>query len=70
MLDRLVPRGDLSKFIDRAVRSELTRAMRTRLRRQLAEGYRQRAEEGRALTAEWDLLSAEVSAQLDRDDRR
>ena len=70
LLDRVVPKGDRSKFIDRAVRGELARTTKTRLRRALAEGYRQRAEEDRALTAEWDHLSAEVWAQLDRDERR
>jgi CopG family transcriptional regulator/antitoxin EndoAI len=70
LLDRVVPKGDRSKFIERAVRSELARATKTRLRRGLIEGYRQRAEEDRALTAEWDQLSAEVWAHLDRDERR
>jgi metal-responsive CopG/Arc/MetJ family transcriptional regulator len=70
LLDRVVPKGDRSKFIERAVRSELARTTKTRLRRALAEGYRQRAEEDRALTAEWDRLSAQVWAHLDRDERR
>jgi CopG family transcriptional regulator/antitoxin EndoAI len=69
LLDRVVPKGDRSRFIDRAVRSELARTTKTRLRRALAEGYRERAAADRALTAEWDLLSAEVWAQLDRDER-
>jgi CopG family transcriptional regulator/antitoxin EndoAI len=69
LLDRVIPKGDRSKFIDRAVRSELARTTKARLRRALAEGYRERAEEDRALTAEWDLLSAEVWAQIDRDER-
>jgi CopG family transcriptional regulator/antitoxin EndoAI len=70
LLDRVVAKGDRSKFIERAVRSELARATKTRLRRALAEGYRQRADDDRALTAEWDQLSAEVWAHLDRDERQ
>lgn len=70
LLDRVVAKGDRSKFIERAVRSELARTTKTRLRRALAEGYRRRAQEDRVLTAEWDQLSAEVWAHLDRDERR
>jgi hypothetical protein len=39
------------------------------LRRVLTEGYRRRADEDRQLAAEWDHLSAEVWAQLDRDEK-
>ena len=70
LLDRVVPKGDRSKFIDRAVRTELARTKRAELRRRLAEGYRQRADEDRRIAAEWDHLSAEVWARLDRDEKR
>jgi CopG family transcriptional regulator / antitoxin EndoAI len=70
LLDRVAPKGDRSKFIDQAVRSEISRATKAKLRHQLAEGYRSRAEEDRQLTAEWDQLSAEVWAHLDRDEGR
>lgn len=69
LLDRVVPKGNRSKFIDRAVRSEITRTTKATLRRQLADGYPQRAEEDRQLAAEWDHLSAEVWARLDHEQK-
>ena len=70
LLDRAIPKGDRSKFIDRAVRAEIGRTTKSRLRRALTDGYRRRAAEDRGLAAEWDHLSAEVWAQLDRDEKR
>jgi len=70
LLDRVVPKGDRSKFIDYAVRTELARTKRSELRRRLEEGYRRRAAEDRQLAAEWDHLSAEVWARLDREEER
>ena len=70
LLDRVVPRGDRSKFIDQAVRSEVARASKLKLRRQLEEGYRERADEDRKLATEWDHLSTEVWANLDREEER
>jgi CopG family transcriptional regulator/antitoxin EndoAI len=70
LLDRIIPKGDRSKFIDQAVRAEIGRTTKSRLRRVLAEGYRRRAAEDRRLAAEWDQLSVEVWAQLDRDEKR
>jgi len=70
LLDRVVPKGDRSKFIDRAVRSEILRKTKSSLRHALTEGYRRRADEDRKLAAEWDRLSAEVWARLDREPGR
>lgn len=70
LLDRVIPKGDRSKFIDQAVRAEIGRATKSRLRRALAEGYRHQADEDRGLAAEWDHLSAEVWAQLDGEEER
>lgn len=67
--DRVVPKGDRSKFIEHAVRTELARTKCTELRRQLEEGYRRRADEDRQLTGEWDHLSAEVWARLGRQEQ-
>jgi len=68
LLDRVVAKGDRSKFIDRAVRSEFARTTTTGLRRALAEGYRRCAEDDRRLAAEWDHLSAEAWARLDHEE--
>jgi CopG family transcriptional regulator/antitoxin EndoAI len=70
LLDRVVPKGDRSKFINQAVRTELARTKRGELRRQLEEGYRRRADEDRRAAAEWDHLSAELWARLDREEER
>ena len=70
LLDRVVPKGDRSKFIDQAVRAEIGRTTKSRLRRALTEGYRRRADEDRQLAADWDHLSAQVWAQLDRTEKR
>lgn len=68
LLDRVVPKGDRSKFIDHAVRRAITRTTKSQLRRALAKGYGRRAEEDRRLAAEWDHLSAAVWARLDREE--
>lgn len=68
LLDRLAPKGDRSRYIDQAVRERAARAAKANLRRELKEGAIRNAERDRRLTAEWDGLSAEVWAQLDRDE--
>ena len=50
--------------------AKVDRTTKARLRRVLIEGYRRRADEDRQLAAEWDHLSAEVWAQLDRAEKR
>lgn len=70
LLDRVVPKGDRSKFIDRAARYEIGRTTKAELRRQLKEGALRRAGRDREITAERDQLSAEVWARLDRDEQR
>jgi hypothetical protein len=49
-------------------RLELQRKTKVELRRQLKEGAIRRADRDRQLTAEWDHLSAEVWARLDREE--
>lgn len=70
LLDRTVAKGERSKFIDRAVRHALAQTTKAQLREQLEQGYAANRDEDRELANEWDVLSAEVWASLDHDEKR
>ncbi len=56
MLDRAVPRGQRSKFIDEAVTRFVKEQGRANLRRQLALGSTARSERDREMAEEWFVL--------------
>ncbi|MGH6961988.1 MAG: hypothetical protein ACREE7_16015 [Dongiaceae bacterium] len=60
LLDRVAPKGDRSRFIDRAVRRYIETVGRDNLDRQLAEGARRRAERDLGLAADWFMLEEEA----------
>jgi len=62
LLDRVAPKGDRSRLIDRAVRRYIESLGRRRLNRQLAEGARRRAERDLALATNWFALEEEANA--------
>ena len=59
LIDRAVPKGQRSRFIDLAVRSYLGEQSRARLRELLREGAEVRRERDLALAGEWFALDAE-----------
>ena len=61
LIDRTVPKGQRSRFIDIAVRSYLGEQSRARLRELLREGAEVRRERDLALAEEWFALDAEQS---------
>ena len=56
MLDRAVPRGQRSKFIDEAVTRFVEEQGRANLRRQLVLGATARSERDREMAEEWFVL--------------
>jgi CopG family transcriptional regulator/antitoxin EndoAI len=60
LLDRVAPKGDRSRYIDRAVRELAKRARKVQLRRELKEGYLRENETNRQLSEEWFLLDEEA----------
>ena len=61
LIDRTVPKGQRSRFIDIAVRSYLGEQSRAKLRNLLREGAEARRERDLALAEEWFALDAEQS---------
>ena len=53
LIDRTVPKGQRSRFIDIAVRSYLAEQSRATLRKLLSEGAEARRERDLALAGEW-----------------
>jgi len=76
VLDRVMAKGERSRFINEAVRHYLDTQVRARLRRQLEAGYRANAERDLATTAEWFPLEEEawrtlkVGQSRTKEDRR
>ena len=58
LLDRLVPRGERSRFIAQLVKR--TAQERADLYARLEESYARRAQRDREICAEWDYLSDQV----------
>ena len=61
LIDRAVPKGQRSRFIDLAVRSYVEEKSRARLRKLLEEGAQVRSERDLTLADEWFALDAEQS---------
>ncbi len=61
LIDRTVPKGQRSRFIDIAVRSYLGEQSRAKLRNLLREGAEARRERDLVLAEEWFALDAEQS---------
>ena len=61
LIDRTVPKGQRSRFIDIAVRSYLGEQSRAKLRDLLREGAEARRERDLVLAEEWFALDAEQS---------
>ena len=59
LIDRTVPKGQRSRFIDIAVRSYLGEQSRAKLRNLLREGAEARRERDLVLAEEWFALDAE-----------
>jgi CopG family transcriptional regulator/antitoxin EndoAI len=67
LLDRVAPKGDRSRYIDRAVRELAKRARKVQLRRELKEGYLRENETNRQLAEEWFLLDEEAWATAEKE---
>lgn len=67
LLDRVAPKGDRSRYIDRAVRELAKRARKVQLRRELKEGYLRENETSRQLAEEWILLDEEAWQTADKE---
>ena len=61
LIDRAVPKGQRSRFIDLAVRSYVEEKSRARLRKLLEEGAQVRSERDLTLADEWFALDDEQS---------
>ena len=59
LIDRIVEKGDRSRFLDEAVRHFVKEAGRAKLKKLLKEGAINRAERDLTLTQEWFLLENE-----------
>lgn len=59
-LDRVVSKGERSRFINHAILSSISGQSKASLRKRLAEGYTQRAEETLALVEEWFPIDEEA----------
>ena len=59
LIDRAVPKGQRSRFIDLAVRSYVEEKSRARLRKLVQEGAQVRSERDLAMADEWFALDAE-----------
>ena len=66
LIDRLVGRGNRSRFLDASVKHYVRAASRRKLNRALREGYARWADEDRRLAEEWFALEEEAWCRLDR----
>jgi CopG family transcriptional regulator / antitoxin EndoAI len=62
-LDKFVPKGDRSRFIQAAIQAYLTQIQTEKLRQQLKEGAIRRAERDRQLADDWFSLEEEAWQQ-------
>lgn len=60
LIDRVVKKGDRSRFIDEAIRQYVHELGRKKLRRRLKEGALKRAKRDLKLTEEWFALEEEA----------
>ena len=60
LLDHVAPRGDRSRFIDRAVRRYVKDISKANLRKSLAEGAKRNAALDLEIAAEWFPLDEEA----------
>ena len=62
-LDKFVPKGDRSRFINAAIQAYITQIQKEKLRQQLKEGAIRRAERDRQLADDWLAIEEEVWRQ-------
>ncbi len=67
LLDRVAPKGERSRFIDRAVREQAKRTAKAKLRKELKEGYLRENQITRQLAEEWFLLDEEAWEGAEKD---
>jgi CopG family transcriptional regulator / antitoxin EndoAI len=60
LVDRIVKKGDRSRFIDEAIRQHVRELGRKKLRRRLKEGALKRAKRDVKLSDEWFVLEEEA----------
>lgn len=60
LIDRLIERGDRSRFIDRAIKYYVDAICQANLKKQLKEGAVRRADRDLRLAEEWFTLEEEV----------
>ena len=60
LIDRVAPKGDRSRFIDKAVRHYVDAIGRARLRKQLKEGATRRSQRDLDLAEDWFAVEEEA----------
>lgn len=65
VLDKVIPKGTRSRFIDRAILRYIETQSRENLRDRLKAGYRANAERDLAIAAEWFPLEEEAFRALE-----
>ena len=64
LLERLAPKGNRSRLIDRAVREYVRKSSRAEIRKRLKAGYLRDRDSSMALAADWFPLEEEAWAGL------
>jgi CopG family transcriptional regulator/antitoxin EndoAI len=70
LLDRAIPKGGRSRFIDEAIRDRVARVSRARLRKQLERGYAARAAADLKMAEEWFAVDEKAWERLDAEQAR
>ncbi len=60
LLDRIIPKGNRSRFIDAAIRERIASTSRARLRKQLEQGYAARVGRDLRMVEEWFAVDEEA----------